>query len=547
MRLVLLVFVQAAFILATVAGATRPSGADLRSQRCNAQFLKCKLPKGVTLERVDSLPAGSTYGEGAANLAYPTNPTNLPGSCALTFKVVSSPTSSYRVGVFLPDNWNERFLAVGNGGFGGGINWMDMAAGAHYGFATASTDTGHSSTTTDLAWGLNAPEKRIDWGWRSIHGAVQHGKAITKAYYARPIKYSYFSGCSTGGRQGLKEVQISPDSFDGALIGAAAWETDHLNNYVTQLGIFDLPTDSPGFINYMQFPVIGQEVIRQCDKADGVLDGIVSAPQLCNFDFGKLRCGAGCALSPSACFSNTQIETVKKIYGDWLSRTGEFLYTGMTLSSEFQWYTVLGGTAPTPFGVGYQRYFLYNDPDWPWQSFNDSAVQFAEKHDVSRATAAQYDISTFKKRGGKVLMYHGVADGLVPTKGSELYYNRTLQAMGPGIGDFFRLFLVPGMLHCLGTVVNAPWYFAAWSQASVLGTDAWSVPGFKDARHDALLALMDWTEKGRAPEEIVATTWTSPYVPSSGVLQQRPLCPYPKMAKWNGVGDVKVAANWRCK
>ncbi|KAJ6437383.1 feruloyl esterase B [Purpureocillium lavendulum] len=541
MNLILLVI---AGIALGVAGAT-PQGRDVRSQRCNVQFLKCKLPKGVSLERVVSLPAGSTYGEGAANLAYPTNPTNLPGACAVTLKVVSSPTSSYRFAIFLPDNWNERFLAVGNGGFGGGINWMDMAAGAHYGFATISTDTGHSSTSTDLTWGLNAPQKRIDWGWRSLHGSVQHGKTITQAYYARRIKYSYYSGCSTGGRQGLKEVQTSPDSFDGALIGAAAWETDHLNNYVTQLGIFDLPAGSPHFINYTQFPIIGQEVIRQCDGADGVLDGIVSAPQLCNFNFGKLQCGAGSALPPSTCFTVPQIETIKKIYGDWISSSGDFLYPGMTLSSEFLWYTVLGGTAPTPFGVGYQRYFLYNDPAWQWQSFNDSTVQFAEKYDVSRATAAQYDISAFRDRGGKVLMYHGVADGLVPTKGSELYYNRTVQAMGKNISGFFRLFLVPGMQHCLGTVVNAPWYFGASSQASAIGTDAWSVPGFRDARHDALLALMEWTERGRAPDQIIATTWNSPYLPSSGVLQQRPLCPYPKMAAWNGVADIKAAASWR--
>ena len=526
-----------------------PTGQPPRNRNCNERFFQSRLPRGMSVERVDSLIQGSIYGEGIIDLAYPALATNLPALCALTIKVTSSPTSSYRFGLFLPDDWNGRFLMVGNGGFGGGINWIDMASGAHYGFATASTDTGHNSISTDVTWAFDAPQKRIDWGWRSIHGSTQQGKASTKAYYGCSVEYSYYSGCSTGGRQGLKEVQIAPDSFDGALIGSAAWDTSHVNNFATQIGSYDLPVTSPGFVSTLGFSAIAEEVIRQCDAADGVLDGIVSAPQLCDFRISALQCGegSGSGLNASFCLTAAQTETIQKIYGDWRSDSGELLYPGLTLSSEDQWYTILGGLEPSSLGVGYQRYFLYNDPTWRWQDFNDSAVSFAEKHDVSQATAAQYDVSAFKDKGGKVLMYHGIADGLVPTKGSELYYNRTLEAMGPNIDDFFRLFLVPGMQHCAGTVVNAPWYFAGGSQASVIGTDAWSVPGFSDKKHDALLALMAWTEHGSAPDEIVATAWKSTYAPASGVLQQRPLCPYPKMAKWNGVGDVKVASSWSCK
>jgi feruloyl esterase len=159
-----------------------------------------------------------------------------------------------------------------------------------------------------------------------------------------------------------------------------------------------------------------------------------------------------------------------------------------------------------------------------------------------------YDLSDFRSRGGKMIMYHGLADGLVPTKGSQFYYNRTAATMG-GLArtrDFFRLFLVPGMQHCWGTTVDAPWNFAGAFQAGFLGNDTWSVPGFRDARHDALLALVDWVEEGRAPDSIVATTWESSMNASSGVKSQRPLCAFPEKAVYHGHGKVRAASSWSC-
>lgn len=347
----------------------------------------------------------------------------------------------------------------------------------------------------------------------------------------------------------MKEVQISPDSFDGALIGSSAWETDHLNTYVTQLGIYDLPVGAPNYIDYTRFPDIGAEVLAQCDGADGVLDGIISAPERCHFDFRRLQCGSSSSvLNASACFSSEQIQTLKNIYGDWYSKTGEYLYPGLLLGSEDMWLagTLLGGAKPSPFGIGYAQDFVYNDPNWQWQTFNDSIVAAAEKLQPGQATADQYDLSKFRNKGGKIIMYHGLADGLVPTKGSELYYNRTQTAMGADIGDFLRLYMIPGMQHCYNTAVDAPWYINGEFQADLMGTDLWSVPGFADAKHDALLALLEWTENDRAPTDIVATTWVDPTDPRSGVLRQRPLCPYPQTAKWNRFFNIDRASSWYC-
>ncbi|KAI5459542.1 Tannase/feruloyl esterase [Mariannaea sp. PMI_226] len=518
-----------------------------RKARCNASFFKSILPKGAVLEKVAEVQQGGTFGEGLSDLGYPIQPTNLPALCAVIVNVTSSPTSFYRFGIMLPDEWNHRFLVVGNGGFAGGINWRSIGPRTHYGFATLSTDTGHNSTVGDLSWALNAPEKQIDWGWRSIHGSTLLGKSLTSAYYGEKAWHSYYSGCSTGGRQGLKEVQLFPQSFDGILVGASAWDTDSLNNYVTQVGLYDLPIGAPHYVNATWFPIIADEVIRQCDGVDGVRDGIVSAPALCNFDLSTLQCGTS-KVQASACLTAPQIETIKKIYADWRTESGEFLHNGYSLSSEDMWnsWNLIGWPEPTYFGVGYQRYFLYDDPNWQWQDFNDSSVAYARKKNPGGATAAQYDISAYRNRGGKVIMYHGIADGLVPTKGSELYYNRTVKAMGNNIGDFFRLFLIPGMQHCAGTVTNAPWFISGENQADVITSNTWSVPGFKDATHDALLALVEWTEKGHAPNEIIATTWKNPYDPTTGVLRQRPICPYPQIAKWNRRGDINRSSSWSC-
>ncbi|KAK4142939.1 CTP synthase N-terminus-domain-containing protein [Dichotomopilus funicola] len=535
--------------------------------KCNTAFFTPLLPAGTTLEKIAVVEKGGTYGEGEANLAFPVDPTNLPALCAVTVAVQSSETSKYRIGLFLPlvKEWTGRFLVVGNGGFGGGINWIEMGSGARYGMATVSTDTGHNSDATDSAWALNQPESRIDWGWRAIHGATVLGKQLVNAYYTKPLTFSYYSGCSTGGRQGLKELQLSPDSFDGALIGAAAWWTSHLNNYLTQVGLFNLPATDPKFLSLDDVAVLAEEVTRQCDGTDGVLDGIISSPERCSPDLTTLLCSS---TTSNKCLTEAQISTAQNIYNDFLSTTTttpagtpELLHPGLTLSSEPQWDLILNDTEPSPYGVGYARNFLFNDPTWDWRTFNESVIRYADIHDPGDATADDYAaLGKVRARGGKVLMYHGLADGLVPTKGSELYVNRTIEALGRGgkggvsgnpqksLDDFFRLFLVPGMQHCGGTAVDAPWVFGGSSQAIVLnnsdpssGGTQWSVPGFEDAEHDALLALVRWVEQGRAVERIVATTWENLVDPASGVKRQRPLCPWPRRAVWDGKGDVDDA------
>lgn len=447
---------SAALLLALSFGACQA----LADSICDPSFFEPFLPSNATVVKAEQVPSNGTYGEGVLDFNYPIQPTGLPELCAVTVSVVSSPTSHYRFGLFLPTTWNSRFLAVGNGGFGGGINWLDMGAGVGYGFAVVSTGTGHNSVSTDVSWALNEPEKKTDWGWRAMHGSVALAKVLVEAFYDTGIAYSYYNGCSTGGRQGLKEVQISPDTFDGVIVGSSAWYVSHLNPWVTKVGTYNLPFNASNHIDAGLFPLMAQEAINQCDELDGVKDGIISAPSNCTVDYTTLSCDNPGANS-SACLTADQIQTAKNVYADYRSESGESLYPGLSPGCERQWSLVLNQTETSPYGINYIRDFLYDDDSWSWTSYNDSVVADGVRLHPGNATADQYDLSEFKLLGGKMVIYHGLADGLVPPKGSELYYNQVAATMTDGdvteLQDFFRYFEIPGMGHCWSTSVNAPW------------------------------------------------------------------------------------------
>lgn len=520
-----------------------------QSRPCTAASFSGALPAGASIEEVVSVPNNGSYGEGASDLGYPGYALKLPPVCAVTVRV-NSGNSNYRFGLFLPAaaNWSSRFLAVGGYSQAGGINWPDMGQGPHYGMATLSSDLGHNSTGAALDWAT--PETLLDWGYRALNGSVFLGKALTEAYYRKKITYSYWSGCSTGGRQGLKEIQISPESFDGALVGSAAWYTDHLFPWITKIATYNLPLTDAKHIDVPQFTLLAQTVLSQCDSQDGQADGIVSSPDTCVVDLTAIQCGDPRA-NATNCLTAPQVQTAKNIYADYTTDYGTFVSNGFSLSSEDQWDTFLSFGAPQDFDVLYERYWLYNDSSWNWTQYNDSVVADSDRINPGRATADDYDISAFRDRGGKVLMYHGLSDGVVPTKTSGLYYNRTMEAMrSADLGDFFRLFYVPGMQHCWFSPpeVNAPWAFGGAGQAtqllSLVGLgDGWSTPGFLgDARYDALAALVQWTEEGVAVDSLIATTWND----NLTVTRQRPLCPWPKKAVYDGVGDINEAESWDC-
>jgi feruloyl esterase len=525
-------------------------------ESCSEDFFSSILPKNATLLFAESVKDNATFKVSPGNIAYPTSPTNLPANCALQINVTTSSTSAFSFGLFLPDpkTYNDRILGVGNGGFAGGVNWLDMAAGLHYGFASWSTDTGHNSTSGDLAWALNNEERRQDWGHRAIHGSAVMARQVAEAYYKAEAKYAYFSGCSTGGRQALREVQLHPETFDGVLAGSPAWWTDRLQTWSLWVGLLNLPTNSSSRIPPEAFPVIAKEVMAQCDWQDGLKDGIISDSAGCRFVPEALLCSSEADLrdQPKAqCLTPHQLDTLKQVYSPYRGADNAFIFPGLELGSEEQWNFLIGADKPSTYGSEFVQDFVLNDPNWDPMSFNSTIPFLASSLRPGNASATDYDLAPFRARGGKVIHHHGSADGLIPT-GSSVYFHsqvqQTLQPRGIEVEDFYRFFVVPGMQHCSGTPsdVNAPWYFAGPNQAAVLGTSAYSTPGYRDALHDELLALMEWVEKDTAPEKIVATQWKESNV-KNGVQRQRPLCPWPQQARFLGEGSPDDAENWKCE
>ncbi|KAH8205562.1 hypothetical protein TruAng_000268 [Truncatella angustata] len=518
---------------------------------CTAATFNSVLPSNAVIERIDSVADGGAYGEGAKDLGYPNNVTGLPELCAIIINVTSSATSNYRFGIFLPvtDNWNGRILTVGNGGFLGGINWRDMGPGPHYGFATLSTDTGHVSGNGDLTWGYSRPETVTDWGWRAVHGSVVIGKILVEAFYQQAIDYSYYSGCSTGGRQGLKEIQLNPYAFDGALIGAPAWDPAALMPWITRLASYNLPVTDPGaFTTIAQFQLVASTVRAQCDADDGLQDNIISSPEICEPDLSVIQCGIT-GVDASNCITSEQIETVKDVWTDYYTSEGDFVYPGLEHSSEAQWdiWQLYGN--PAKFDQDWERYFLYNDPSWGINQFNDTVYYDARRLNPGNATADDFDISGYRDRGGKIILYHGTSDGYIPTRSSIDFYNSTQEAVRGDIDEFFKLFLIPGMQHCWLSPagVNAPWMIGGGGQQNALGTftTGYSVPNNINRQHDAMLALMGWVEDDTPVESIIASAFNI----SSGTLQisrQRPLCPYPQKATYDATGDPNAASSWYC-
>ncbi|KAI1107948.1 tannase and feruloyl esterase [Jackrogersella minutella] len=527
-----------------------------QSAGCTEDYFNGIIPPGISIERVQYVTTGTFVESG--DIGYPSFAAGLPPLCAV---IVKNETANYRFGMFLPDTWNSKLLVIGSYSFLGGINWLDMGPGVRYGMASLSTDTGHSSGQGDLTW-PTTEELKVNWAYQALEGSIILGKKLIQTYYSnKPIAYSYYSGCSTGGRQGLKQIQRDPDMFDGALIGAPAWDTKNLMPWISKLATWNLPEDAPGSINDTNlFSRLQAEVVKQCDSLDGVQDNIVSSLSACReyFDINKIRCDV--TTDKSYCWSQAQINTAKKMYTDYVTVDGEFVYKGLDYSSEAGWGTFLMPADPNDpnnvrrnFDAQYERTFMSYGPSWQITSYNDSVVNDARARDKTvQASADQYNLGKFRTKG-KIIMYGGLADSTVPVQHTNLYFDRTKEAMG-NIDDFFRYFQIPGMSHCWGTPSNvkAPWMMGGAGQAAQMPpyNAGFSVPlGYNDTKHDALLALMDWVENGNSVSQIIASefNFTDTTYQTIVMYRQRPICPYPQMAVWDGHGPQNDASSWRCR
>ena len=469
----------------------------------------------TTVTTAELVPAGAFVPPGAAG-APPGQPSpsyaGLPAFCRLAATVSPVPDSAIKLEVWLPaEGWNGKFVAVGNGGFAGAIFHFAMVEPLLRGYAVAATDTGHEGGAADASFAVGHPEKLVDFGWRAVHEMTVKSKAIVAAHYAAPARRSYWLGCSSGGRQGLKEAQRFPEDYDGISAGAPA------NNWVPLMAhsakIQRLMTDPEGGLAPPQLGLLKEAAIAACDARDGVTDRVVEEPQACGFDPAALQCATDAAPS---CLTPRQVETARSIYAGVVdTRTGETIFPGPTPASEPAWFAYT--PSAFPIGANYWRDHVFGDPNWDLATLDFTAdVARARSMDTADVTTTDPDLKDFVARGGKLLLWHGWTDGLISAQNSIDYYQDVLATTGAEtVKDSVRLFMVPGVDHCSG--------------------------GEGTFVMDALGVIDAWVEGGEAPERIVA----SRPLPD-GAQRTRPLCPYPQVARYRGAGSTDDAANFQC-
>ncbi|KAI5122861.1 hypothetical protein M0805_003154 [Coniferiporia weirii] len=446
--------------------------------------------------------------------------------CRVQLVVNTSDVSAITAEAWFPTDWNGRFLGLGNGGLGGCIDYDNLGYGTSFGFATIGTNNGHDGNTgVPFA---NNTEVLADFTSRSVHVEAVVGKRLVGAYYGRQSHHAYYLGCSTGGRQGVYSAVHHPEDFDGILAGAPATNFNHLQGWSAILTKYigaPYPETSASFIPRALWDVVAAEVLRQCDALDGVADGIISEPDACEFRPEELLCITDNA---SDCLTVTQVEALRNIYSPLYGPNNEILFPrfdpGAELSSLAQ--KVLFSGLPFLYSDHWMKYAIRNDSSYEYSAIGLADIALADKLDPGRISTFSGDLSVFRARGGKLVSYHGRSDDVIPSGNAKSLYNRvsrTLSLPSASIDEFYRLFFVPGMGHCSGG-----------AGAVVFGQDAKSIPKVPDEDQEGsigkadnvLLELVDWVERGHAPDTITGV--------STDGKSTRVHCRYPQKSVWNG-------------
>lgn len=498
--------------------------------------LKTSQLPNTTISTAAIVEAGAFPSGSARGYDYKT----LPAFCRVQGVIAPSGDSHIEFEVWMPAvGWNGKYQGVGNGGFAGEISYAQMAAVLNAGYATASTDTGHKGSGTDAQWALDHPEKIVDYGYRAIHETADKAKALVRAFYGEPAKYSYFTGCSNGGRQALMEAQRFPEDYDGIIAGAPAANFTHT---AALFGANLLATgDRSTFVPAAKFTAIEAAVVAACDARDSVKDGLLTEPTTCAFDPAVLLCRDA---ESDSCLTSPQIATLKKLYGGLNTTKGQKIFPGFVPGGESGpggWGLWLSGSAPDSsleyaFGTQFFRNMVHKNPAWDYHTFDvDRDLKAADGAVGQTLNAVNPDLGAFQKRGGKLILFHGWSDAALPPTATIDYYRSVVAKLGqPQTDAFVRAYMVPGMQHCSG----GP------------GADSFGIlPGFPPAEPDPArnmsAAMVRWVEQGAAPSAIVATKYKG-RTPTDGVAFTRPLCPYPQVARYKGTGSADDAENFVC-
>ena len=435
----------------------------------------------------------------------------VPAFCRVAVTARPTADSDIRIEVWLPQQWNGKLLGVDNGGFSGALNYAALAGAIGRGYAAVSTDTGHAGDQMDF--GIGHPEKIVDWAYRAVHEMTVIAKTLVEHGRGRAPAHSYFSGCSTGGQQALSEAQRYPADYDGIVAGDPG--NNRINLIYGFLWSWLATHDAHGnqILPTTKLSALATAAVAACDGNDGLADGLIEDPRSCHFDPALLACRGP---ETDACLTQAQIEAVRKVYAGAKTEDGRQLYPGWARGSEAGWRTYI--TNPKePVRVGLFRGWVFDNPAWDPRSFDWNKDVAAVNGRYPFLSAMGTDYSAFKARGGKLIMYTGLADPVTSPLDTLAYYDSVTAANGgvDATKTFYRFFPAPGMGHCGG--------------------------GAGPNTFDMLSALEAWVERGTTPDFIPASHATNGHIDRT-----RPLCAYPAVARYQGTGSIDDAKNFSC-
>ncbi len=437
----------------------------------------------------------------------------LPTFCRVTATVTPTTDSEIKIEVWMPaDKWNGKLVGIGNGVWAGTISYSGMAEPVGLGYAAVATDTGHVGTGMDAKFAAGHPEKLVDFGYRAVHEMTVKAKAVIASYYGQKARRSLWVSCSTGGRQGLMEAYRYPEDYDGISAMAPANPMVPLMFGTLWTG-YAAMKDDESRLSRPKLTAVHKAFIAACDAKDGLQDGIVEDPEHCGFDPDVIQCkdkyGDDCLTPP-------QVKAMREIYaGVKNPRTGEQIFAGFSPGSEDQLAMLAIGKEPFSVATSYFRDLVFANPQWNFKTFDyDKDLAASLKAGSSVVDVPSNGFAKFFAGGGKLLLSHGWSDGLIPAANTVSFYKSMTAKMDPKAASSVRLFMIPGMGHCGG--------------------------GDGPSVTNMLTVIDGWTEKGKAPDNIIARR------PPNEKPVSRPLCPYPQLAKYKGDGSTDDAANFEC-
>jgi hypothetical protein len=444
--------------------------------------------------------------------------------CRVTAMLRPAAGSEITAEVWLPQPWNGKLLGAGGSGFNGGLFAAPSALREPLakGYAGLVTNAGHNFAFS--AKFSQYREQYIDYAYRANHVAAMFAKALISSYYGRPARRAYFHGCSNGGRDALMEARRFPEDYDGIIAGAPAAGWSRL--MAADAWNVQAAARAPQLEDKLQ--LVQKSVIAKCDALDGINDGLLENPLSCQFDPAELRClGA----ETSQCLTEDEVTALHNIYRGPHLRDGSKVYGGQPVGGEAlpgNWddWILDEDSGQALLARETFRWMVYGDSEWDIGRFDIDRDYAKAKLEVGpMMDSDDPDLNAFTRRGGKLMLYHGWNDAALPATATLDYFTALRDTLGSSLEGQVRLFMVPGMMHCSGG------------------------PGTTD--FDALEHMDLWVERGLAPDRIVATAYDPPAestpVPGATVARTRPLCAWPKQARYSGKGSVSEAESFVCE